>query len=305
MNQPILHTTPGPSALRRGAALLLVMWAMFVMSFSIMGIVQLLRINIDAAVAMERLTLVSMATLSGVSIGQHPEFPANGRTYHLEHDSESDLVVRAVTENSKLKLQTVITEEGRPVLEALFSEWGLTRSEISTVVDCLLDFVEPGDLRRLNGAKRQQYRTVGQPNLPPGRPFVSIDEMSKVMHFDLVTRRNENWHQAFTLYGDGKLDLNSASPDLIKAVTGAGDPGIRSLIREREAMEGGLADLEQARLALGFTEKEFSDMKERVRLGGDVRRVLAVGSRGGASRSIEAVFDLTTDVPRLLQWKER
>ena len=280
-------------------ALLLVMWGLFIMSFAILGLISLLQINIGNASGMERLALASSLAFAGVTMGRNPDFPANGHPETLRFPDGGTLEVSTVSENGKLNVNVLLANGERDTLRALWRLWGLTDGEADTVLDCLLDYVEPGGNRRLNGAKAPQYRAAGLPP-PPGRLFRSIDEMTRVLHFDLVTAHKPDWRNFLTIYGDGRLDLRSASPDVIRAWCRVGDASARAI------HEGGanFGDLEAVRLALGLTSKEFAELQGRLSLGGPVRRVRSTGTFAQARRTIEAIYQVNDASALILEWRE-
>lgn len=282
---------------RAGQALLLVMWAMFVMCFAILGLMRLLNVTISTATTMEKVSIASSLAFAGTTLGKNPDFPADGKPQKRQFPNGSELEVTAVSENGKLNINTLLASQDRATLRALFRIWGLNDVEADTVLDCLLDYVEPGTTRRLNGAKAGQYRLAGlQP--PSGKLFRSIEEMRYVLHFDMVTGKKENWRDFFTIYGDGTLDLTAAPADLIKAVCRVGDSGAR-------AFSGGgqtIRDMEAARLAMGLTEKEFRELGGRISVGGNVRRVRSKATFGQATRSVEMICLMNS--PTILEWRE-
>lgn len=286
---------------RRGQALLLVMWAMFVMSFSIIGLVQLLRVTIGTATAMERVGIASAVAYAGMTMGRNTDFPTNGLPDKRKFPDGSELEVYAVSENSKFNINHMLKNQDRDPLRALFKIWGLNDVEADTVLDCLLDYIEPGNTRRLNGAKAEQYRKAGR-KPPPGKPFNAIEEMSSVLNFDMVSRRRPNWREYFTIYGDGTLDLSNAPLDLIKAMCRVGDSSAKAV--QSRMGQGGFTDMDGVRIALGLTDKEFSGVSGKLAMKGTVRRVRATGSMMQAKRNIEAICRVDDKGPIILEWKE-
>jgi len=287
----------------RGQALLLVMWAMFIMSFAILGLMRLLNLNISTASTMERVSMVSSMALAGSTMGRNPDFPPTGRLERKKFPDGSELDIVAVSENSKLNINNLLESGDRDSLRSLFRLWNLTDVEADTALDCLFDYVEPGNTRRLNGAKAEQYRRAGRKG-PTGKPFRSIEEMTSVLHFDLVTRRKEEWRDYFTIFGDGTLDLSTAPADLIKAVCRVGDSGARSIVHRRSTEGQEIKDLDAARLAMGLTEKEFEGMRGRLAVGGKVRRVRSTATFANAKRTIEAIYRIDDNAATILEWKE-
>lgn len=287
----------------RGVALLLVMWAMFIMSFAILGLMTLLNVDIGTAAAMERVSIASSLAFAGNTMGRNSGFPANGRTERQKFQDGGELEVIVVSENSKLNINRLLSRGDRDTLRALFRLWGLNDVEADTALDCIFDYVEPGTTRRLNGAKAEQYRRAGRP-APPGRPFRSVEEMNSVLNFDLVSRRRENWRDYFTIYGDGTLDISTAPPELIKVVCRVGDAGARGVARSWENGGEGLKDMGAARLALGLTEKEFGDLQGRISIGATVRRVRSTGTFAQARRTIEAIYQIDSEKTSILEWRQ-
>lgn len=283
----------------RGMALLLVMWALFIMSFAIIGLLALLKVDIGNAAGMERVGVASSLAFSGITMGRNNSFPADG---HLERQNFPDggsISVSAISENGKLNVNHLLRAGDRDTMRGLFKIWGLNDVEADTVLDCMLDYVEPGNTRRLNGAKAPQYRDVGRP-APPGRLFRSIDEMASVLHFDLVSKRKENWREYFTIYGDGTLDLKAASPEVIRAFCRVGDSSARAVNQGA----AGYSDMDAVRLAMGFTSKEFEGLRNQVSLGGSVRRIRATGTFANTHRTIEAIYQNDGFKPTILEWRE-
>ncbi|HWL52645.1 MAG TPA: hypothetical protein VNQ90_09430 [Chthoniobacteraceae bacterium] len=288
-----------PRFCKRGLALLLVMWALFVMNFAIIGLLSLLTINIGGASGMERVALASSFAFAGVTLGRNDDFPVTGEPEKQTFPNDGQLEVYAVSENGRLNVNRLLESGDRETLRALFRLWGLSDVEADTVLDCLFDYVEPGGDRRLNGAKAPQYRAAGRP-APPGRLFRSIDEMTAVLHFDLVTERKPAWRDDLTIYGDGTLDLRSASPEVIRAFCRVGDSSARAIRRGAEHLN----DMEGVRMALGLTSKEFEPLRGRLSLGGKVRRIHSTGISAQAKRTIEAIYQIGNTSSVILEWRE-
>lgn len=285
----------------RGQALLLVIWAMFVMCFAILGLVRLLNINIGTASAMKRVAMTSSVAFAGTTMGRNVDFPPNGQVEKRKFPNGCELEVFVVSENSKLNINQLLATQDRDTLRSLFKLWKLNDVEADTVVDCLLDYVEPGSTRRLNGAKAEQYKRAGRKG-PSGKPFRSIEEMASVLNFDLVSRHKENWREFFTIYGDGKLDLTTAPADLIKVVCRIGDSGVRAITQRQSGHE--LKDMDAARMAMGLTEKEFKELGNRVSVGGKVRRIRSTATLAQARRTIETICRMDANETVILEWKE-
>jgi general secretion pathway protein K len=68
-----------------------------------------------------------------------------------------------------------------PLLAKLFRAAGLPPQEASKIADRILDWRDPDDLRRLNGAEAREYREAAAPYLPRNESFQSKDELRLVL----------------------------------------------------------------------------------------------------------------------------
>src|SRR5712672_684016 len=64
-----------------------------------------------------------------------------------------------------------------PLLVALFQSAGLDAQSASSLVDKILDWRDTNPLKRLNGAKEQDYATSGLDYRPRNGAFQSVDEL--------------------------------------------------------------------------------------------------------------------------------
>ena len=66
-------------------------------------------------------------------------------------------------------------------LEGLLQTLGLEQLEARALVDVILDFRDPDDLRRLNGAEDRDYRDAGLPWGAKDAPFEAVEELQQVL----------------------------------------------------------------------------------------------------------------------------
>jgi hypothetical protein len=69
-------------------------------------------------------------------------------------------------------------------LSRLLAHYGVPQEYHQTLINRLLDYKEPGDLVRLNGAKRQQYIEARRPP-PTGQPLITPYQARSVLGWDL------------------------------------------------------------------------------------------------------------------------
>ena len=105
-------------------------------------------------------------------------------------------------------------------LRIVFTEMGFNASEAEELSDYLIDWIDEDDLSRLNGFDGEDYARLNPPYLPANGPIQSWDELELIPAFkerfwdedgrplpELATLK-----QTFSLYNDGPVNINAASP---------------------------------------------------------------------------------------------
>jgi hypothetical protein len=102
---------------------------------------------------------------------------ANGAA-HAWKDGEIDLSVIAVDETAKIDLNGA----NEILLRGLFTQIGGVDADTAAhLVDALIDWRDPDDFRRPNGAESADYQAAGAKVLPANAPFETIGEVSRVL----------------------------------------------------------------------------------------------------------------------------
>lgn len=179
-------------------------------------------------------------------------------------------------------------------------------------MDHLIDWVDADSLRRLNGAEAVDYAKQGQPGYPPNRPFQSLEEMAWVPGMEFLDKAQPDWKNSFTVWGDGRLDLNEAPAELIATVCQVGTVAAESFVQRRLGADGewGTEDdfeyteLSQVRGALGLSESLFKTLEPRITLKSDYRRIVSTGKIGNYQRSLAVVVKLNSNPVAYLTWIE-
>ncbi|GAB3729547.1 hypothetical protein GCM10028794_04050 [Silanimonas algicola] len=99
----------------------------------------------------------------------------------------------------------------------LLAAAGAPARDVPGLVDRLVDYTDPDDLKRLNGAESRDYERAGRP-APPGRPLLSPRELPRVLGWEAlppeVMARAQDW--STSAYA-GALNLNTAPLPLLEA----------------------------------------------------------------------------------------
>jgi len=98
---------------------------------------------------------------SGVALGLNPQLLKDDPLLTQQPAPGRQFTVKIESEGARLNLNYVLLTGHREILIDLFTRWGLQVDEADHVADCLYDWITPGDLRSLNGAKANDYANAG------------------------------------------------------------------------------------------------------------------------------------------------
>ncbi len=298
---------------RRGSALVLVFWCILVLSLAVFAVVELVSLSVDHA-AHEQIALEAHElAASGASIGEAPQLlgddpllnqnPAPGRHIH----------VMITDEAARLNLNYLLLNNHRDVLVNLFTGWGLQMDAAQHAADSLYDWVTPGDLPSLNGAKASAYADAGLPQRPSHQPFQSWHEVGLVLGMDWVEAVKPDWQDSFTLWSDGPLDVNQASAECLAALFGVEVGRVQSLVETRNGRDGipGTMDdvpipsVATLQAELGISELQMKTLENLIVFTSDMRRIESTGEADGIRVHVSVVARLNSSPPQLLVWSER
>jgi type II secretory pathway component PulK len=248
--------------------------------------------------------------MSGLAMGLHPSIDRHDPLLD-EKTGEGEFQVAIDGENGRANLNRLLLSGHADVLERLWIEWGLSSDEAQSLNDCLQDWIEPTDLKRLNGAKQADYAKLGHPEYPPGRPFQSISEATQVIGFGKVMKLKPDWRDFFTLFSDGALDLNEAPADLIAAFCDVGWSQAASFVTQRDP--GGVKrspngihydSVQAACAALGMPSLDVERNGPLLTVDGRVWRIASTGIVGDHRHTIVVVAARSQSNPSFLLWQE-
>jgi general secretion pathway protein K len=218
----------------RAAALLLVLWAIAVLSFSVLWVADLVSIELDSGAADAKRLAARQIALSGLALGMHPQVTREDVTL-LNQDlaDGGKMRVRIRGEGARFNINRLLADQDRVTLKNLFLLWGLNNDEADVLFDRLTDWVDDDAGRQLNGAERADYEAIGITDAPANRPFRSVDEMGRVMGMEVLAERYPGWREAFTVFGEGLIDVNEAEADVLQAATGLTPEMVQDILRLR------------------------------------------------------------------------
>ena len=200
----------------RGSSLLLVLWAIMLMSFSIIGLVNHLSRGLDESIYAEKEFRARLLLQSARVLAAHPSIERGDPLLRQWISPVASYEIALTTEGTHLAInQLAASGTQRRFAQRLFEKWGLDARQAQTLTDSITDWIDPNDRPRPQGAERDFYLPLGRPDFPYNRPFDNIDDLLLVRGFEDLDRLRPDWRHFFTLFGDGTIDLHMASSEML------------------------------------------------------------------------------------------
>lgn len=173
------------------------------------------------------------------------EWVTDGRPYLLPFD-QGVCEVRVMSEAGKININIV----SESTLRKIIGNLGLEGEERDIVVDSILDWRDPDDLHRINGAENDYYQSLKEPYYCKNGNLDSIEELLLVRGVtpDLfygrkgIKKEGEGektdrigLKDIFSIYSAGEqIDINSATPVVLKFILGIPIEVARLIAKARE-----------------------------------------------------------------------
>lgn len=284
----------------RAAAMLLVLWAIAILSFAVLWVADLVNLELASKSADSRGMAARQIALSGVALGLHPQVTREDtELLNREVRPGETMRVRIRGEGARFNINQLLAQQDRMALKNLFVLWGLDSDAADVLIDRLTDWVDDDIGRQLNGAEQPEYEAAGIADAPANKPFRSVDEMSRVLGMEELAKVNPNWRDAFTIFGDGKIDVNEAGPEVLQVATGLTPEMTADIIRARLGPDGeeGTEDdlrfesIDQLNGWLTASSYPAGQAAERLVTESSVKRIDSRGVVGDCERLISVVAE--------------
>jgi general secretion pathway protein K len=294
-------------AYRSGAALLLALWALFLLSAMVIAWALDLNSQLTLTGNASRVLEAEAMASSGAEVALNPSVQPGSSSLRGSLGKNQTYEARLIGEGGRLNLNWIVSGEN-PQRIALLRKYlelkGVDLNERDRMIDTLLDYVDPDDLPRLNGAE-------SGPGYEPRNALLQhIEELKLIPGWQKFTA-SPDWDADFTLYSSGPVDLVWASRDVLLSLPGFNEPIVDRFLELRrgtDKLDGTEDDtvfesLDQVRLALGFSPDQFAQLSGLVGFKDQVMRVVSVGKSGGATRTVQMIIRKSA-TPQLIRWKE-
>jgi general secretion pathway protein K len=298
----------------RGAAIMLALWALFLLSAMVIS--WALDINTRLTIsgnANRSLEATAMACSGAeVALALPTAEIKNSSLLHGNFPSNQNYQVRITGEGGRLNIariaQAIIADPSSPSFEMLrkyLELKGVDLNERDHMLDCLLDWIDPDNLVRVNGAEDEgDYQAANG-------PLKNLDELKRIRGWEEFTAQPD-WDADFTMSSqDGRIDINWASRNVLLALPGFSEPLVDRLMsarRGRDDVEGTEDDMQltgpQDLVALGFSQNLLNQLASLITFNDPVLRIVSIGKSGDTTRSVRMVVYKQNNAIRLISWKE-
>jgi hypothetical protein len=300
----------------RASVLILALWALLLLSAAIFAWVKFIDQSIiitgDRNNGLEAKALAH----SGVMVALNPPVTRLTPLLSQQINASRGYKVQMTGEGGRLNLNWLLTPAQNPdagklaIFQRYLQRRGLTIQQQLRLIDCTLDWLTPGNVPRLNGAKADaDYH-------PPGRGvFLSVDELAQVKGTQPLVSQT-GWQEDFTIYTNpGLIDLQAAGRRVLEALPGIGDANVMRFLQVRQGPDGidGTIDdhifksVPEAISYLGVGSLQAQLLSNYVFLDDPAQPTVHIrsnGQCGNVVRHVEVVAKKQGLQPIILSWKE-
>jgi general secretion pathway protein K len=323
---------------RRGSALLLVLFAIILLTGLVTATVGFVSNDVDEYGALNKAFRARQLAESGLAFGIDPQvqnqdralleqvMPDGGR-FHVFISSES----------TKLNINFILQNGRVDLLSNLFIRWGIAPKAADTAADALLKYLENSTTDQAAAVLTAQPAATAQAAAAPQAgasaqaaaspqpaaatnqtvalvsQFSSVAEMGNVPAFEPVMKKQPDWMNFFTVWGDGKIDVNLADADTISLVTGVTKATADQLVKYRWGPDGKpftlddrvFNNMDEIRASLGMSAEQFQLVQDLLSLTSAVDRIESTGIIAGYQKEIVVVTSRNTMPITYLSWQEK
>ena len=329
---PLREVHSSDLAADQGSALLLVLFTILLISGLILSAVEFVKHDVDEYAASSREFRARQLAVSGLAFGTNPQVRNEDRSIlEQKMPDGGQFRVAISSESTRLNINTILQNGREYLLETLFRRWGVADKDVQPAVQGLRNWVSgPASNQQNFQAQQNQPLTnqvqanqpltnqANQPaqslqGVPLVNPFQAVEEMSLVSEFAPVMAARPDWADHFTVWGDGKIDVNLADAEMISLVTGVPTDLAERFVKYRWGPDGipftpddqVYLSLDQVRAALGMSPEQFQLVQDLLSLNSSVDRIESTGIISSYTKTIDVIVSRNTIPIRYLVWQEK
>jgi general secretion pathway protein K len=322
---------------RRGVAILIVLWVVLVLSLLISGFAFTMHVETQVASFARKQLKSEMLARSGIEVARmqlalddksateggfdalNQAWATNEELYVNHELGDGIYNVKVIDEEAKIPINSVSDVQ----LKRLLSLLGVDPFDSDIIVDSILDWREAGDLARLNGAKSDYYQSLSPPYRAKNAPLDRVDELLLVRGVtpELFNSSPGNedeeprpgWTDLFTTTSSGHINVNTASPIVLRALLNIDDVQVQAILSRRDGADGiaGTEDdapfrtVDEFFAIVGNMDEATKQVVQGiVDVNSAFFTVTSTGEVGGVKRTIVATLRRDGDNIQPVAWRE-
>lgn len=298
----------------RAAAIMLALWALFLLSGMIISWTLDINTRLTLSGSANRFLEAEAMACSGAEVAMHPAAKPGIAALRGSLGPNQSYEAHITGEAGRLNINNIAklaladpNSPARELLRKYLEVKGVDLNERDRMIDSLLDWIDPDNLVRINGAENDgDYK-------PANQPLRTVEELKRVRGWEEFTSRPD-WDADFTLATpQPTIDVNWASRDVLLALPGMTEGVVdrfMSMRRGPDDIEGTEDDFRfpdagpQLQIALGLTQDQFRQIAPLISATANdsVVRIVSIGKSGAVTRTVRMV--VMKPGPRLISWKE-
>ncbi|HWY39982.1 MAG TPA: hypothetical protein VNX27_04225, partial [Chthoniobacterales bacterium] len=274
-----------------------------------------LDINSRLALSSEgtRMLKAEAVACSGAEVALNPTTKPSSPYLKGQLNNGATYDARLTGEGGRLNINWIVAGENPDRLEILrqyLQNKGIDLNERDTMVDSLLDWVEPNvGLHHMNAPpESDDYH-------PAHALLTRVEELKNVAGWAEFTA-TPGWDNDFTVSTtmQSGIDLAWASRDVLLALPGLTNEMVDRYLQLRQGPDGvdGTDDdtqftsLEEVLAVMGLNPQIASQLKQKglVAFNVPVFRVTSIGTAGKSTRTVQMVFQRIGVMPQVITWRE-
>lgn len=208
--------------------------------------------------------------------------------------------------------------------ERIFDVCGVPMEFWPELVDSFFDWTDKDDVPRRDGAETDYYQTLDPPYSAKNAPLDTVGELLLVRGFNRaivfggVLRRGvaddegvsvRGIADLLTVYGDGKVNVNAASSNVLMTLPGVDELVAGAIVEEREGWLNERGEREGAPFrsvqdVLGRIPGLDASFQEHITTDSKIYRVTSVGEVYGVKRRVWCIVEHGRDRLKFYRWSE-
>ena len=323
---------------RHGVALIIVLWIIMVLSLLISGFAFTMHVETQVAAFSRKELKAEMLARSGIEVARmqlllHDKSPTDAGFDALSQEWVTNQELYVDHELGEGKFNVVVTDEERklPVNNLTAAQWhrlfdvlGVDPLDADVIVDSTLDWIDPTDLHRLNGADNTYYGGLVPPYKKKGGPMDRIEELLLVRGVtkeifegapavDKDSPSHTGLKDMLTTFSAGQVNVNTASSEVLQALLGIDDTQATVVLQHRDGQDGtpGTDDdmpfrsVDEFLTILSSDPKVTQQFRPFINVSSQFFRVKSTGEVAGTKYTIDAVMRRQGGACLVAAWRER